>query len=121
MCRIMSMIMLAVLFPMQVHAVDLSGFNKGTSTEYVVPRTPENKTPEELERQKIEEQLAAAPPKPIVVDKSPTNWWLWGSIGLAVLVGSALAFSGGGGGGGNSPPPSGGGGTPTTSTVSGAW
>jgi hypothetical protein len=105
MCRVIAVIFLAVLFPLQVNAASFGGFNSGFQTDYVIPRAPEKKTPEEIEQQKLAEQLAVQAPKPAAVDKSPTNWWLWGGVGLAVLVGSALAFSGGGGGGGSSSNP----------------
>lgn len=113
MYRIIVMIVVAALIPMQVFAVDFSGFSKGTSTEYVVPRVPD-KTPEPLDQVLVERPLSQ-PPKAPVGEKSATNWWLWGGVGLAIIVGSALAFSGGGGGSSSSGPP------PSTTTVTGSW
>ncbi|MGB9082142.1 MAG: hypothetical protein WCD00_12655 [Desulfuromonadaceae bacterium] len=131
MIRVITMIVLAVFFPMQLYAVDFGGFGTDTQIEYFVPRgsdKPKNEyvgptLPEkasEQRDQKLAEKILEEPPKIVSAEKSGTNWWLWG--GLAVVAGGVIALAAGGGGGGSksSGVPSGGGGT-TTTTVTGSW
>lgn len=118
MIRIITIIVLAVFFPMQLYAVDLGGFGSDTQIEYFVPRPPEK--PQVPHDQKLTEKMLEEPPKVSDAAKSGTNWWLWG--GLAVVAGGVAALAAGGGGGGKSGgAPSGGGGGTTTTTVTGSW
>ncbi|MFZ2948282.1 MAG: hypothetical protein WA003_02240 [Desulfuromonadaceae bacterium] len=112
MIRVITMIVLAAFFPMQLYAEDLGGFGTDTQVEYFVPRGPDKPkfedvvprapdTSQEQRDQKLTEKILQEPPKAVVAEKSGTNWWLWG--GLAVVAGgvAALAAGGGGGKGGN--------------------
>jgi hypothetical protein len=128
MIRVITIIVLATFFPMQLYAVDFGGFGTDTQIEYFVPRGPDKpkyesvvpKPPEKLKEQrdqKLTEKILEEPPKAAGVEKSGTNWWLWG--GLVVVAGGVAALAAGGGGSKNGGVPAAGG--TTTTTVTGSW
>lgn len=129
MIRVITIIVLAVFFPMQLYAVDFGGFGTDTQVEYFIPRGPDipkkvygvPKPPDKLQEKgdlKLTEKILEEPPEAAGVEKSGTNWWLWG--GLAVVAGGVAALAAGGGGGSKSGGAPVGGGT-TTTTVTGSW
>ncbi len=117
MIRVIAMIVLTTFYPMQLYAIDFSGFNTDTQIEYFVPRPPDK--PQVQRDNQLAEKILADPPKAAVAESSGTNWWLWGGL-AAVAVGVIAVVAGGGGGGGGSTSSSSGGGK-TTTTVSGSW
>jgi hypothetical protein len=130
MIREITIIVLAVFFPMQLYAVDLGGLGTDTQIEYFVPRgseKPKNEyavpaLPEkasEQRDQKLTEKILEEPPKVVVTENSGTNWWLWGGLAV-VAVGGVVALAAGGGGGSKGGGAPSGGGT-TTTTVTGSW
>jgi hypothetical protein len=115
MMRSIALIVLIALLPMQVYGLELDPMEKEllTPPSRLVPaiqRPPETDVPDlstpsikqRKEQRTLSNIMTEAPPKPVVEEKSGTNWWLWGGIGLAVVAGAALALGGGGGGGSTS-------------------
>jgi hypothetical protein len=72
------------------------------------------KPPVVTERERTE-KLTAAPPAPVVEEKSGTNWWLWGGLGLVAVAGGIFALVGGKSGGSGSTT------AVTPATVNASW
>ncbi len=113
--RIITIIVLATFFPMQLYAVDFSGFNDSTSTEYFVPNSPDRKPEPKWDDPRLSNKIMEEPPKS--AENSGTNWWLWGGLGLAAVAGGLIALAAGGGKSSGSS----GGGVGGTTTVTGSW
>jgi hypothetical protein len=118
--KLITAIVLATLLPMQSYAAIQLDFDpveqEHLGSPSTAPATPVLKpqiapVDKKLEDKTLSEKVQEAPPK--TVEKSGTNWWLWGGLGLAVIVGGVVALAGGGG---SSPSPG-----ASTSTVTGSW
>lgn len=116
--RIITIIVLATFFPMQLYATNFNDFNfeSPTQREFFVPRGPDK--PEVQYSPDLNVKILEEPPKGVSAENSDTKWWLWG--GLAAVAGGIVALIAGGSKGGGSTSGSGGGGTATT-TVTGSW
>jgi hypothetical protein len=123
--KLIAALILATFLPMQSYAavqldfdpVELEHLGSSSPPSTAAPVLKPQIAPAEKKQQEdktLSEKVQEAPPK--TVEKSGTNWWLWGGLGLAVIVGGVVALAGGGGGGGSSPSPS-----ASTSTVTGSW
>lgn len=86
MIRIISIIVLTSLLPMQLYAADFNGFNQNTPTdnEFVVPIDPNAPEAPQYRRynDKFEEPVRKG---------DGINWWLWGGAGLTAIAGAVVA------------------------------
>jgi hypothetical protein len=91
MLRIIAIIVIITLLPLQALAgigLELEPVEK----EHLIRKQPVIKR--EQPDTTLTEKLKETPPAPTTEAKSGTNWWLWGGLGLAAVVGGVVALSG---------------------------
>lgn len=114
MIRAITIIVLFVFLPVQVHAAVGFDFDPIESELIIKPPVIHQERPVK----DLNDKLIEMPPQHSSVAKSRTNWWLWGTVGLLAVAGGVLALSVGGSKGGGS---SNKGVGASTSTVTGSW
>jgi hypothetical protein len=105
-----AIIVLVTFFPMQIYAGSFDGFATDTQYERFFPRGPDAPAVPSYQNKLLDE-----PSKGVPAENSRTNWWLWGGLGLAAVLGCVVVLAAGGSKSGSSS-----GGT-TTTTVTGSW
>lgn len=108
--KVVAIMLLVTFFPLQVCADSFDGFRTNTQYEmfYERPKDP----PKELPDNALRETLLEG--KHGEVKNSPYKWYLWGGVGLAVVI-AVVAVVAGGSSKKDSP------GAPALSTVKGSW
>ena len=88
--RVIAMLVLATFSPMQLYALDFSGFSRDTQIDYFVPRGPDKvQKPDN----KLTEKILEPPQKTTHEENSGTNWWMWGVVGLLAVAGGVRRHS----------------------------